>query len=95
MKIIKLDRRYAGYPKWKYALHFGTHKYEKLPRLKYARAFTKLFGLDRTTNPDPTVRMFDRNWYLYNENWYNDSKHGRILYNNESDLSAVMLVLDQ
>lgn len=95
MKVIKLDRRYAGFPKWKYALDFGKHKFGKLPRMKYAKGFKQLFGPDRELNPDKNVPIFSKDWYLYNENWFNDSKHGRILYNNESDLSAVLLVLDQ
>jgi len=95
MKVIKLDRRYAGFPKWKYALDFGKHKHGKLPRQKYAVGFKKLFGPDRWTNPDTTVSVFSREWYLYNENWANDVKRGRILYKNESDLSAVLLMLDQ
>ena len=95
MKVIKLDGRYAGFPKWKYALDFGKLKYGTLPRQKYAVGFKKLFGPDRWANPDTTVSVFSREWYLYNENWHNDVKHGRILYNNESDLSAVLLMLDQ
>jgi hypothetical protein len=95
MKVIKLDRRYAGSSKWKYAVDFGTHKHNRLERQKYAKAFTNLHGRDRWNNPDPTVSVFSRDWYLYNENWYHDIKHGRILYNNEADLSAVLLVLDR
>ena len=95
MKIIKLDKRYAGYPKWKYALDFGTRKADKVNKAKYLRAFGKIFGRDRWPNPDPTVSYFSKDWYLFNENWYNDMKRGRILCNNESDLSAVLLVLDQ
>jgi hypothetical protein len=95
MKVIKLDKRYAGFPKWKYALDFGKHKYGKLPRQKYAVGFKKLFGPDRWANPDTTVSVFSREWYLYNENWANDVERGRILYNNESDLSAVLLMLDR
>jgi hypothetical protein len=92
MKVIKLDRRYAGFPKWKYALDFGTRKYSKLERQKYAKGFTKLFGPHTQTNPN-SVGWTD--WYLYNENWSHDQKRGRILYNNEGDLSAALLVLDQ
>jgi hypothetical protein len=94
MKVIKLDRRYAGFPKWKYALDFGTRKYGKLERQKYAKGFTKLFGRDRWTNPDPGISYFSKDWYLYNENWSHDQKRGRILYNNEGDLSAALLVLE-
>lgn len=95
MKVIKLDGRYAGFPKWKYALDFGTRKHGKLSRMKYAVGFKRLFGPDRWANPDTTVSVFSRNWYLFNDNWSNDVKRGRILYNNESDLSAVLLMLDQ
>jgi hypothetical protein len=95
MKVIKLDKRYAGFPKWKYAIQFPGHrKYANLKRLEYAKGFRKVFGPDRQKNPDQTVSVFSREWYIWNENWWDDPFHQRIYFNNESDMSAVLLVLD-
>ena len=95
MKVIKLDKRYAGYPKWKYALDFGTRKDDRLKKARYVQGFVRLYGRDRWMNPDPTVSYFSKDWYLFSDDWSNDSKRGRILYKDESALSAVLLVLDQ
>lgn len=94
MKVIKLDRRYAGGSKWKYALQFERSRSGRLKQLQYANGFKKLFGADRELNPDPTVGVFSDTWYLYNEHWFKSHKHYRICYNDESVLSAVLLVME-
>ena len=92
MKFIKLNHRYANYPKWKFALEFGTYKSQKLQRVKYAAAFRNLYGPSTRFNPE--YSMFDtKPYYLFNDNWYNDEKRGRICFNNESDVTAVTLLL--
>jgi hypothetical protein len=94
MKVIKLDRRYAGFPKWQYAIQFnGGKKHANLQRLKYANGFQKLYGPDRQINPNKAVSLFSPDWYLYNDNWRNDPKRQRIYIKSESDLSAVLLVM--
>lgn len=96
MKIIKLDGRYAGGSKWKFAIQFaGTAKQSRTERTRYQLAFRRLYGNDRELNPDKTVPIFSREWYLWNENWRLDLKHNRIYFNNEGDVSAVLLVIDQ
>ena len=91
MKVIKLDRRYAGSRKWKYVLHFGTRKAENLKRLQYASMFVKLYGSDHWLNPDRKVFGPEPMW-LYSDYWRNDSKRGRIYFNNESDLTMIALM---
>lgn len=91
MKFITLDRRYHGYPKWKYALQFGAKGYHKTERLKYATGFEKLYGPFRKSNPSLT--MFDRNYYTWNSDWNHDFKRNRIYFNNESDLTAMVLLV--
>lgn len=95
MKIVKLDRRYAGATKWAYAMQFSNRgKQGKLERMQYAKAFNKLFGPDRYLNPDKNISVFSRDWYLWNENWVNDTKRNRIYFNSEGDVSAVTLLLE-
>lgn len=91
MKLIKLDRRFAGFPKWKYALHFGTRNAEYYQRLHYAREFVKLYGSDHWLNPDRKIFGPEPMW-LYNENWYDDVDRGRIYFNNEADITMIELM---
>jgi hypothetical protein len=91
MKVIKLDRRYAGSRKWKYALHFGTRKDGNLKRLQYVRVFAKLYGPDCWLNPDRKIFGPEPMW-LYSDNWRDDIKRGRIYFNNESDLTMIELM---
>lgn len=91
MKLIKLDRRYAGSCKWKYALHFGNRKAENLKRLQYVGMFVKLYGRDCWLNPDRKIFGPEPMW-LYSDHWYDDSKRGRIYFNNESDLTMIELM---
>lgn len=90
MKIIKLDKRYAGSKKWNYALHFGTRRADQLDRYKWAKKFTKLYGASTWLNPDRKPFGPEPMW-LHSEDWYNDDKRGRIYYKNESDLTAIVL----
>jgi hypothetical protein len=93
MKVIKLDRRYAGSKKWKYALHFGRRRVDQLKRLQYARLFAKIYGKDCWFNPDRKMFGPEPMW-LYSEDWHDDNKRGRIYFNKESDLTAIELVRD-
>lgn len=91
MKVIKLDKRYAGSRKWNYALHFGTRKADQLQRLKWSRNFNKLFGPDTWLNTERKIFGPEPMW-LYSDDWYSDSKRGRIYFKNEADYTAVILM---
>ena len=92
MKLIKLDRRYAGASKWKYALHFGTKTNTTTQRVKYANAFAKIYGPDSWINPNRKVFGPEPMW-LNSKDWYHDYKRGRIYFNNEADVTIVELML--
>lgn len=92
MKLVTVNHRHHGYRTWKFFLQFGPRGYLKTEQVKYNRAFTQLYGADRKLKPhDPNVIVWN-NWE-YNQNWRNDGKRFRIYYNNESDLSAVTLLI--
>lgn len=92
MKVIKLNSKYANYPRWKFAMEFGRTKYQHADRVKYAAVFRKLYGPSQGFNPEYSMSG-KLPYYLFNENWYNDTERGRICFNNESDVTAVMLLL--
>lgn len=87
MVVTKLNGNYAGYPKWKFALEFPKNKAGKLERFQYVRLFIQLYGEDRTPSKTPTK------YYDWNQHWYNDVKRNRINFNNESDITAIRLLM--
>ena len=93
MKIVKLDRRYAGFPKWKYALQFPlrNHQYRK-EYFKYKKAFHNMYGPDAQVNAEYNLdsRHTTPRW-LYNEHWYTDFGRQRIYYNNPSIMTMIQL----
>ena len=93
MKVIKLDRRYAGFPKWKYACQFPVrnHQYRK-EYFKFKKVFRDLYGDDAKPNPDydPSAVGNQHRW-LYNENWTSDYKRQRILVKDQALISMIML----
>jgi hypothetical protein len=94
VKLIKLDRRYALSHRWKYAIQFSRHfNHGKIEKAQYATAFTKLYGEDMKINPDWHVGEC-KPMYLHNDHWHNDFNRMRIYFNNEADLTAVMLMID-
>jgi hypothetical protein len=98
MKILKLDRRYAHFDSYKYALQFrGTSRRAitfNTERKKYTEVFTKFYGPARLKNPD-FVPGTHRWWgeYIDNPQWMFDKKHNRIYYQEESMLSMVLLIV--
>jgi hypothetical protein len=98
MKILKLDRRYANFPKYKCALQFRGRTVRQIAfcaeRKEYAKVFEKFYGPARIKNPD-----FDpsrTHWSLQNIDnplWMFDKSKNRIYYQDESVLSMVMLMI--
>ena len=93
MKIVKLDRRYAGFPKWKYALQFPlrNHNYRK-EYSKYKNAFQALYGADAYTNPEFNLdnRHTTPRW-IYNQHWYGDFERQRILVKDQALITMIQL----
>lgn len=91
MKVIKLDRRYHGFPKWTHALEFTKHEVHFRHRKNgpYLKAFRETFGPDHEFNKD--VDIYSKNWHIWNENWRWDSKHRRIYFNDPSIMSFIEL----
>lgn len=93
MKVIKLDRRYAGFPKWKYACQFPhkNHNFRK-EYFAYKRVFQELYGPDATLKPDYNPAHWgDNAKWIFNDNWHCDFTRQRILFNNQALISMVML----
>lgn len=92
MKFFKLNRKHHGYGKWNFAIDFGRRKKDHKVLTKYARAFEKLYGPSHVFNPD--YSMFVRSdYFIFNESWYRSDKRGRIYFNNESDITAITLMV--
>lgn len=92
MKIVKLDRRYAGFPTWKYAVQFPlrTQNYRK-EYFKYKNAFQAMYGADAERNPDRDIMDHSKPIWLYNEHWRADFKRQRILVKDQAVISMIML----
>ena len=98
MKILKLDGRFANYPRYKYALQFRGRTQRQITRCEerkqYAAVFEKIYGPARIKNPDFVQGV--SYWFLMhidNPLWMFDKKHNRIYYQDESFLSMVMLMI--
>lgn len=92
MKVIKLDRRYHGFPKWTHALEFTKHEVHFRHRKNgpYVKAFREMYGDDHWYNPE-TVDVFSRDWILWNDNWRWDAKHRRIYFKDPSIMTFIEL----
>lgn len=92
VKVIKLDRRYAGFPQWKYACQFPlkNHNYRK-EYFTYHRAFREIYGADAETNPDRKIGDHGKPFWIYNEHWHADFERQRILFNDQAVISMIML----
>jgi len=98
MKILKLDGRFANYPRYKYALQFRGKTMRQITRCEerkeYAKIFEKIYGPSRIKNLD--YEQGKSHWWLThidNPQWMFDKKHNRIYYQDESVLSMVMLMI--
>lgn len=98
MKVIKLDGRYRGFPKWKYAVefshkdrnHHGSREYNG-----YCRQFAEIYGPAVAYNPEWTVgKAFIENRWIYNEEWTSDYESRRIYYKNPAVISWISLQLE-
>lgn len=93
MKIINLDGRFAGYPRWKYALQFkkGKHHFHWDEEYYKVRDIVEsVHGPNATPNPERETNIW-ANYWIYNENWLIDTKRRRILLKNQADISMIML----
>ena len=97
MKVIKLDRRYAHSRKFSYAIQFPKPRPRRASlHIAYYKAFERVYGKEKRHNPEcKSLSIFSRDYYIWNEDWYYDSKHFRICFKNESDVTAVMLMIDK
>lgn len=96
MKVTKLDRRYAGFPKWKYMIQFPLRGREKhRAYIKYSHAFSDIYGDYSTINPDRKALDYSKPVWLYNENWYADFKRQRILFNDPSVVTMITLKITE
>ena len=91
MKVIKLDRRYHGFPRWTHALQFT--KREVHPRYRehmpYVRAFFDTFGENRTYNTD----LNSCEPWAQNPNWNYDVKRRRIYIKDPNIMTFIQLRL--
>jgi len=86
MKLIKLDRRHHGYAKWTHALQFtkrDTHG-TKMIHYNYIRAFTEIYGDDRTWKSGSFLP-------IYNPDWIWDCNRSRIYFNDPRVLTLIEL----
>jgi len=93
MKLIKLNRKYHGFPRWAYALEFSKRDTLANHRnhVPYLKAFTEIYGKDQWYDPSPAVPWYDS--IKRNENWRYDMKRRRIYFKDPSVMSFVELKL--
>jgi hypothetical protein len=92
MKIVKLDGRFAGYPKWQYALQFPLRGSHKLDLYKFSKIISSIYGAEQIHNPEYSKgSAWDTPYWIYNDSWRLDRKRGRILFKNQADITMTML----
>ena len=92
MKIVKLDRRYAGFPTWKYAIQFPLRNHNhRQGYFKYKNAFQAMYGPDAQMNPDRDIMDFTKPSWIYNEHWRADFKRQRILVKDTALITMIQL----
>ena len=92
MKVLKLDRRYAGFPKWKFALQFPLHNHNfRKEYFAYKKAFQDMYGSDAELNPDRAIMDTTKPYWLYNEHWRADFKRQRILVQDQALITMIQL----
>jgi hypothetical protein len=93
MKLIKLDRRYHGFPKWTSALQFTkqemTFRHKKYR--PYVNAFADTYGPDHKFNPQADI--FSRDYHIWNDNWHWDYRRRRIYFKDPSVMTFIELKL--
>lgn len=91
MKVIKLDRRYANYPKYTHAIDYGrkekwrgtNHYIDVILR----ETLTRAYGPDFTWLPGPG---FNRE---FNDAWSHSRKRQRFYFKDEAMISHIMLLI--
>lgn len=92
MKVLKLDRRYAGFPAWKYAIQFPLRNHNfRQGYFKYKNAFQAMYGPDAQMNPDREVMDYSKPVWIYNEHWRADFKRQRILVRDQALITMIQL----
>jgi hypothetical protein len=92
MKVIKLDRRYMGFPKWKYAIQFPLNNHNGYQEyFAYQRAFYDMYGPDAYINPEYNGPLSDAPGWLRSEHWYAQFGRQRILFNDQAVISMIRL----
>ena len=92
MKVIKLDRRYAGFPKWNYAAQFSleNHNFRK-EYFNYHQAFQAMYGPDAYINPEYTGPLSDVPGWLRSDIWHADYGSQRILFKDQAIMTMIAL----
>lgn len=81
MRIVKLDRRYTFYDKYKIAIHFNKGEgWSSIYTL-----LTEMYGEYNVWTPG------GRGSYQKNHNWWFSYSKRRIYLNNEEDISILLL----
>lgn len=92
MKVIKLDRRYAGFPTWKYAIQFPLRNHNfRQGYFKYKNAFQATYGPDAQMNPDYHGPTSSGPAWLYSDTWRCDFKRQRILVKDQALITMIRL----
>ena len=92
MKVIKLDRRYAGFPEWKYACQFPltNHNFRR-EYFKYHREFQGLYGPDSYINPDYHGPLSTVPGWIRSDTWRADFPRQRILVKDQALITMIRL----
>lgn len=92
MKVIKLDRRYAGFPNWKYAIQFPLHNHNhRKEYFTYKNAFQSMYGPDAQQNPEYSSHLSTVPAWLYSDTWRCDWKRQRILVKDQALITMIQL----
>lgn len=90
MKVIKLDRRYHGFPEWTHALQFTRREVHPRYRehMPYVRAFREVFGENFLDNPDECSTFL-----LKNPDWHWNMSRRRIYIKDPRIMTFIELKL--
>ena len=93
MKVIKLDRRYAGYPEWRYACQFPlkNHNFRK-EYFDYRAVFQSIYGPDAVLNEKYNPAEWgDHPKWEFNKHWRADFPRQRILVKDQALITMIRL----
>ena len=87
MKYTKLNKKYAGFPRWRFMVQFPRNKLGRQAMFRRSTVFRELLGPNLTWNSE----LVNGSYYKLNEHWHLDTKRHRIYFADEGIITLILL----